>query len=253
MDYKYTGIILGKKDVGETDRIYTIYTFEMGKIRVLAKGVRRAKAKLAGYLEPITQAEIFIAKTKGLGKITGSIVGNNFVHIKSSIESMKQVFYVFRLLEKIITEQSQDENVSNLLKDYLETMEELSAEENLKNENKKNILTLGFLFKFLSELGYQMEVGKCIRCGKKLVSSENYFSAKRGGVLCLDCSPRENQKIKINDESIKFIRIFLKNKLTSLIKIDATTKDINRLRIIFSDFLGWVFGESGLAGKGFLW
>lgn len=253
MDYKYTGIILGKRDVGETDRIYTIYTFEMGKIRVLAKGVRRAKAKLAGYLEPITQAEIFIAKTKGLGKITGSIVSNNFPYIKSNIESMMQVFYVFKLLEKIISEQCQDENISNLLKNYLEVMEELSAEENPKNENKKNILTLGFLFKFLSELGYQVEAGKCVRCGKKLVSGENYFSAKRGGVLCWGCSSEENQKVKINDESIKFIRIFLKNKLGNLPKIDATSKDINQIKIIFSDFLSWVFGETGLAGKGFLW
>ena len=40
MDYKYNGIILSKKDVAETDRIYSIYTREAGKIRVLGKGVR---------------------------------------------------------------------------------------------------------------------------------------------------------------------------------------------------------------------
>ena len=253
MEYKYTGIILSKRDVGETDRIYTIYTFEMGKIRVLAKGVRRAKARLAGYLEPITQAEIFIAKTKGLGKITGSIVSNNFPYIKSNIESMKQVFYVFKNLERIISEQSRDENIAGLLRDYLEVMDNLSAEENIKNANKRNILTLGFLYKLLSELGYQVEADRCVKCEKRLIPQENFFSAQRGGVLCLSCASQESQKIKINDASVKLIRIFLKNKLPSLIKIDASDKDINQIKIIFSDFLGWVSHEGSLANRGFLW
>jgi DNA repair protein RecO (recombination protein O) len=243
MDYKYKGIILNKKDVGETDRIYTIYTFEMGKIRVLAKGVRKAQAKLAGYLEPITEAEIFIAKTKGLGKITGSIVSNNFLQIKSNIASMKQIFYVFKILEKIISEQNLDEKIYNLLQRYLEVMEDLSAEESLKNENKKNILTLGFLFKFLSELGYQVEADRCVRCEKKLIPLENYFSARRGGVLCSECAAQENQKIKVSDESIKFIRISLKNKISNLVKIEATDKDVNQIKIILSDFLSWAFGQ----------
>jgi DNA repair protein RecO (recombination protein O) len=243
MDYKYKGIILNKKDVGETDRIYTIYTFEMGKIRVLAKGVRKAQAKLAGYLEPITEAEIFIAKTKGLGKITGSIVSNNFLQIKSNIASMKQIFYVFKILEKIISEQNPDEKIYNLLQRYLEVMEDLSAEESLKNENKKNILTLGFLFKFLSELGYQVEADRCVRCEKKLIPLENYFSARRGGVLCSECAAQENQKIKVSDESIKFIRISLKNKISNLVKIEATDKDVNQIKIILSDFLSWAFGQ----------
>jgi len=243
MDYKYQGIILNKKDVGETDRIYTIYTLEMGKIRVLAKSVRKVRAKLAGYLEPITEAEIFIAKTKGLGKITGSIVGNNFLQIKSNISSMKQVFYVFKILEKIISEQNRDEKTFSLLQEYLKVMEDLSGEKSLKNENKKNILTLGFLFKFLGELGYQVEADRCVRCEKKLIPLKNYFSARRGGVLCLGCATQENQKIKVSDESIKFIRISLKNKISNLVKIDATGKDTNQIKIILSDFLRWAFGQ----------
>jgi DNA repair protein RecO (recombination protein O) len=253
MDYKYTGIILSKRDVGETDRIYTIYTLEMGKIRALAKGVRKAKARLAGYLEPITQAEVFLAKTKGLGKITGSIATNNFARIKSNMESMKRVFCAFKILEKIVSEQNADENAANLLREYLETMDKLPIEEETENENKKDILTLGFLFKFLGELGYQVEANRCVRCEKRLIAKENYFSAGRGGVLCSECAAKESQKIKISDESVKLIRIFLKNKIGSLVKINVTNEDASQMKIILADFLNWVFGGSGIARKGFLW
>ncbi len=54
MEYRYTAIVLGKKEVGETDRLYTFYTREQGKVRVVAKGVRKPEAKLAGQLENLS-------------------------------------------------------------------------------------------------------------------------------------------------------------------------------------------------------
>ena len=254
MEYKYQGIILSKRGVGETDRIYTIYTLEMGKIRVLAKSVRLPKAKLAGFLEPITLSEIFLAKTKGLGKITGSIVNNNFSQIKSNLVSMQKVFRVFKILEKVVTDQERDEKIFNLLKDYLETMDSLSSIDNSKNENKKNIVTLGFLFNFLGESGYQIEVGKCVKCDQKLQSQNNYFNAYLGGFLCEGCVFQEDKKTsdlwystrpsKADDNSIKIIRLFLRNKLANFVKIDASERDVRQIEIIFSDFLSWIFGKT---------
>lgn len=244
MEYKYHGIILNKKDVGETDRIYTIYTLEVGKIRVMAKSVRLPKAKLAGFLEPITSAEIFLAKTRGLGKITGAIVNNNFFYTKSDLESLQQIFYAFKIFEKIISDQERDEKTYNLLLEYLEVMNSLSAKDDSENGIKKEIVTLGFLFKFLSEMGYQVEAKKCVKCNKKLISKENFFSAESGGVLCAGCASQKNNKIKIDDESIKFIRLFLKNNLSGLVKLSSSNKDVNRIKKIFSDFLHWIFGQT---------
>lgn len=244
---------MNKTDVAETDRIYTIYTLEMGKIRVLAKSVRLPKAKLAGQLEPITEAEIFIAKTRGLGKITGTIVSGNFSRIKADLESMRQIFSIFKILERIISDQEGDKNIYLLLKDYLETMEKVSDGEATEKENKKSLVSLGFLFKFFSEMGYKVEVGGCVGCGKKLQSGKNYFSASRGGILCGDCAPKENMKIKIDDDSIKFIRVFLKNKIPNLIKLDVSRGNVVQIKNIFGDFLNWVFSENDIAKKGFLW
>jgi DNA repair protein RecO (recombination protein O) len=253
MEYKYNGIILNKKNVGETDRIYTLYTLEMGRIRILAKSVRLPKAKLAPFLEPLTQVEIFLAKTKGLGKITGAIVVNNFSHLKADLEATSQALFVLRIMEKMIREQEEDEKIFTLLQEYLEALEKLSGEEEEGNELKKNILTLGFLFKFFGELGYQLEVEKCVKCGKKLQSQENYFSASLGGVLGGECARAEKLKLKMNDDSIKFIRIFLKNKIANLVKLNASEKNVMELKGIFQSFFHWISSESGMANKGYLW
>ena len=238
MDYKYQGIILGKKDIAEVDRIYTIYTLEMGKIRVIGKGVRKPNAKLAGAIESVTYCEIFISRTKGLGKITGSIVVNNFPNIKSDIDFIQRVFYVFKILDKLISEQEKDEEIFYLILGYLESVERLSGD-----EAKLDILTMGLLFKLLSELGYGLEVERCTSCTGRLFQENNYFSVSRGGVLCKNCAASENKKIKISNEAIKIMRIFFKNRVENLIKLRVPAKDIQDLRLVMQEALVWISGN----------
>jgi DNA repair protein RecO (recombination protein O) len=238
MDYKYQGIILNKRDIGEVDRIYTIYTLEGGKIRILGKGVRKPNAKLAGNLEPITKAEIFVSRNRGMGKITGSIAINNFSNIKTNLDLITKVFYVFKLLAKIISEEEKDEKVFNLLEKYLSGMNKLS-----QDENKADILTLGLLFKILDEMGYRLEVEKCVYCEKKLLLENNYFSVSRGGILCHNCHSFEQKKIIVSNESIKLIRIFLQNKIENLVKLKVSQADINQLKLILNEATGWFVGD----------
>lgn len=235
MEYKYTGIILNKKDVGEVDRIYTIYTLEAGKIRVLGKGVRKPNAKLAGSLEPVTQAEIFLAKSRGMGKITGAIVLDNFTRIKADLELVSRVFYVFKILARIISDEEKDEKVFRLLEKYLSVMDGLPGE-----ESKADVLTLGLLFKVLDEMGYRLEVESCVHCGKRLLLENNYFSVSRGGVLCADCFRFENKRAPVSNESIKLIRIFLRNRLENFPKLQVADKDIGGLKIILQEALHWM-------------
>lgn len=237
MDYKYTGIILSKKDVGETDRIYTIYTEEAGKIRVLGKGVKKSNAKLAGHLEPLTLAEIFVAKSRGLGKITGSIVVENFVKTKADWESLKNIYYVFRIIEKMLSEEEEDAEIFKLISNFLYEIEKYSGK-----KDKMDIITLGFLFKFLSESGYKLEAEYCVICRKKIQKENNYISIGRGGILCQGCQTKENGKISIGIEAIKLIRIFQKNKIESLNKLKVLPRDVNNLKIIANEAFTWILG-----------
>ncbi len=237
MDYKYTGIILGKKDVGETDRIYTIYTLESGKIRVLAKSVRKANAKLAGFLENFNLAEIFIAKSQGMGKITGSLVINNFSEIKNNLETVRAVFDSIGLLNKMIKDESGDPKTFKLLREYLETMNEIAKE---NNQDKNEIISLGFSFKFFEELGYKIEVGNCAFCQEKIKEGNNFFDPQQGGIVCEKCLSNLKTRIRANTNAIKILRIFFQNNLKSLIKLKVDKKDLDNLKIIEREFLKWI-------------
>jgi DNA repair protein RecO (recombination protein O) len=190
---------------------------------------------LAGNLESITQAEIFLAKNRGMGKITGAIAINNFANIKTDLNKVNKAFYVFKILIQLISDEEKDEKVFQLLEKYLIILNNLTDE-----ENKADILTLGLLFKILDEMGYRLEVEKCVHCEKKLLLENNYFSISRGGVLCAGCFQLENKKMLVSNESIKLIRIFLQNKLENLIKLKVAQIDIDRLKIILSEAVNWV-------------
>lgn len=237
MDFKYSGIILSKRDVSETDRIYTIFTLESGKIKALGKGVRRPNAKLAGHLEPITYSEIFLSKGRGIGKLTGSGVVENFPKIKADIEALIQVSSAVKVLEKIIPEQQAEEKTFQLFSEYLNAMEDLSGK---NNPGKKAGITLGFFFKLLEESGYKLEIKRCVICGGRLQSGNNSFSASRGGVLCCNCQSLEQKKIRVVDSSIKFMRIFAQNKIGNLEKLSFSQKDLDNLRKIIKESLDWM-------------
>ena len=68
--YRVRGIVLRRLDLGEADRIITIFTSERGKLRIVAKGSRRPSSKMAGHLEPFCATRLLVARTRGLDIIS---------------------------------------------------------------------------------------------------------------------------------------------------------------------------------------
>jgi DNA repair protein RecO (recombination protein O) len=236
MEYKFTGIVLGKYNVGEADRIYTIYTLEKGKIKALAKGVRKSQARLAGSLENFSLVDLAIAKGKGTGKITGSIVENNFRNLRGNLEALQNVFEAVKILDKLTGLEEKDADMFNLLKDYLETADESS----LEKKEKISLITQGFILKLLDNLGYKIEVRSCVKCSAALPKNGNYFSAEKGGIICSACLTETGSRIGASDNVIKLIRIFFQNRIKSLLKLKVAPKDVDNLKMITREFIQWI-------------
>ncbi len=234
-EFKYTSIILGKKDVGEVDRLYFFYTEERGLVKVIGKGVRKSNAKLAGNLETGNLAEVLVVQGKGKGKIVGVIPRDNFLEIKNNPELALQIFEVFGKFMRLIQEEEKDEKLFEVLLDLLESINK----KDLRSE-KSRLFFLSFYFKFLDTLGYKIEVKRCVRCQSKLLPENNFFSVTDGGVVCSACSSGISRKIKIDSGSIKILRIFLENKISSLDKVVVSSGDLRTLENIRKIFLAWI-------------
>lgn len=142
--FKTEGIILKRTNYGEADRILTIYTSHHGKIRAMAKGVRKLQSRKAGSLELFNHATLFLIKGKNLDLVTEAQTINLFKSLRKNLIKVGIAYYLCELVDKLTPDNQPHEAVFELLK---ETFKKIGLKEN-------KILVREFEEELLHELGF---------------------------------------------------------------------------------------------------
>ncbi|HVX48010.1 MAG TPA: DNA repair protein RecO [Candidatus Saccharimonadales bacterium] len=112
---KTTGIILSRTDYGEADRILTVLTPDRGKLRLLARGVRKVKSKLAGGIELFSTSDITFIEGRGeLGTLISTRLIKHYGHIIDDIERVQLGYEIIKTLNRT-TEDHPDQEYYELL------------------------------------------------------------------------------------------------------------------------------------------
>ncbi|MDI6778342.1 MAG: DNA repair protein RecO [Patescibacteria group bacterium] len=231
---KFTSIILTSRDTNEFDRIYIMYTLEQGLVKAVAKGARKPTAKLTGHLEPGTLSEVYIARSRGLGQITGAITLHDFSNIKKDFEKLGSVLEIFRFFGKNFAEGEKDEKIFSLLKSFLSQSSTLGL--------GYGIITEAFWWKLFDLLGHRPEVMKCVSCRKKLAEkTKKFFSVEKGGIVCAGCVSNFSNLLSLTDNQIKLLRIFLGNPLRKIAKVKVNNEELEKLAKIRKAFRKYNF------------
>lgn len=113
--YKTEGIVLKRFNFGETDRLLTIFTKHDGKIKAIAKGVRRLKSRKAGDLELFNQLRLVIAEGKNLDMITEVELVQSFSQLRQNLKQVVQAFQIVEALDKLTPEGEPNQRLFALL------------------------------------------------------------------------------------------------------------------------------------------
>lgn len=149
--YTTEAIVLKRKNTGEADRILTLFTKEHGKIRVIAKGVRRIKSRRAGHLELFSRVFVTIHKGKSLDIVTEATRSIDATSISTTHDLTRLAFTYFlcELVDQLTAERQEHADVFTLLKDSLQYIALDPLPENQKQFSYKTTLgvlrALGFL------------------------------------------------------------------------------------------------------------
>lgn len=117
--YKTEGIIIKRVNFGEADRILTIFTKHYGRIKAIAKGVRRIVSRKAGNLELFNQVILFLSMGKNWDIITDVEVVNNFAKQRQELDWVGQAFQIAEVVDKLTAEREENRRVFKLLKNAL--------------------------------------------------------------------------------------------------------------------------------------
>lgn len=142
--YKTEGIILKRTNYGEADRILTIYTKHYGKIRVLAKGVRRITSRRGGNVELFNQAVIFLSQGKNLDSLQEAQVVNSFKSWRNDLKKVVVAYYFCELVDKLTPEGQANPKVFQLLSRFLEKIATASLPELVRSFEEVLLTELGF-------------------------------------------------------------------------------------------------------------
>lgn len=120
-------IVLSRTDFGEADRILTLLTPEYGKLRVMAKGVRRVKSKLAGGIELFSVSDIAFIKGRGdIGTLLSSRLYKHYGNIVKDIERTMLGYDLIKQLSRAIEDEPGPEYFE-LLRQTIEALDDFSV------------------------------------------------------------------------------------------------------------------------------
>ncbi|MEO8323435.1 MAG: DNA repair protein RecO, partial [Actinomycetota bacterium] len=195
--YKDEGIVLKTIKLGEADRIVTLFTRENGKVRAVAKGIRKTKSRFGGRLEPFTRVDLMIYKGKGaLDTITAADIVTSFDSVRNDYLRLTSGAAVVELVEKISEERERSFPTYSLLLGALEALAAGGA----------NVVP-AFLVKLLSISGYHPHLTVCAGCSRAdgLVA----FSPALGGVACDACRREDTGAVRLTPGGLVLLQRLL--------------------------------------------
>jgi len=176
--YRTPAIVLKRQDFGEADRILTLFTPAQGKLRVIAKGVRKITSRKSGHVELFTYSNLLIAKGRNLDIVTQAETIKPFRALREDLSRITYACYVAELVDQFTEDRDENRPLFDLL---LAALQALCETDDLQRTARH------FELRLLDAVGYRPQLFRCVQCGREIEPVDNFFGLEVGGVLCPKC------------------------------------------------------------------
>ncbi len=177
--FRTQGIVLRARDLGEHDRLITLYTRELGRLTAVARGARRLRSRFGGALELFTWGEAvgFEREGRELVQLDHFDILRSFRRLRDDLERLGQGARMVEALARLTGERDPHPACFALLLRALRALETGAAAR----------VQLAFTLRLLDLLGHRPRLDRCVRCVRALGTATITFDPDRGGVVCGSC------------------------------------------------------------------
>lgn len=145
--YKAEAIILSRKNYGEADRIVTVFSRQYGKLRLMAKGVRKVTSRRGPHLEVFSHCSLMIRKGRGMDTIGDVEPIEVYEHIRNDLTRVGLAFLYCELVSSLLADNQEHEDVFFLLVEALRALD-------TENQNTRYLQSREFTLELLWVLGF---------------------------------------------------------------------------------------------------
>ncbi len=184
MTYHATGIVLRREAWRESARLYTVYTREAGKLLAVGRGTRKILSKLAAHLEPYSAADLFLAKGRKLETVCGAMMTRSPEAFAGDPSRHAAAAFVADAVDHFVKFGERDERLWDLIDRFFAECGFVPVEQIRERLG-------GFVWDFMSRLGYQPKLGECSECGRDIRAEVVRFMPAGGTATCRECPESE--------------------------------------------------------------
>ncbi|HEX6568769.1 MAG TPA: DNA repair protein RecO [Acidimicrobiales bacterium] len=171
--YRDRGVVLRTYRLGEADRIVVLLTRGHGKVRAVAKGVRKTKSRFGGRLEPLSHVDLLLYEGRGdLDIVSQAETVDHFAHVRDDLDRLGRAVAMLEAADQLALEREPNARLYEMLVGALRTLADQDAP----------LVEPAFLLKALALEGFRPQVEACVACGSEgpLVS----WALEEGGLRC---------------------------------------------------------------------
>jgi len=174
------GIVLQTWDLGEHDRLVTLYTREHGRLAAVARGARRLRSRFAGALELFTWGDAvgFEREGRALVRLDHFDIREPFRRLREDLERLGQGARMIEAVARLTAERDAQPLCFALLLRGLRALDAGTGPARVQ---------LAFTLRLLDLLGHRPRLDRCGRCGRPVGTQGVSFEAAEGSVVCGRC------------------------------------------------------------------
>jgi DNA repair protein RecO (recombination protein O) len=199
--YREQGVVLRGYKLGEADRILVLMTQGSGKVRAVAKGVRKPTSRFGGRLEPYTHVDVSLHQGRNLDIVSQVEVVDAFRKLRADYDRMTAGTAMLEAVDQVAEEGEPAVRLFLLLVRGLRALDAEPAD--------PSVVLDAFLLKLMAAEGYRPALADCAACGRP--GPHARFSVARGGALCANC--RTGVETVLRDGTIPLLSALLDGEL----------------------------------------
>jgi len=227
---KTEAVVLRQHDFGEANKVVTLYTENFGKLRAVAKGVRRTKSRFGSSMELFSynQLMLYMQKKRDLCIVTGSNIIRSHKELRENFDWFVTGSCIAELADKLTEPEEPNRYLFSLI---------LDAFHQIPGQDRDIIIAI-FVTKFLANLGYRLNLEKCVVCERPVALTEQKkLSIQQGGLLCARCQSRDLQAMDVSSLALEYLKKFEIINLGKIGKIDVEIPVKDELKRIVHFYL----------------
>ncbi len=240
--FRAEAVVLRHNDWGEADRLLVLFTRKLGKIRAIAKGVRKPRSRKAGHLEPFTRVDLLLARGRDLFIVTQAETVKVYLPIRQDLLLVGYASYIVELLDRFIYEEGENRAIYRLLTD---TLERISTHPN------PEVAVRYYEVRLLDLVGFRPQLFKCVKCEAEIQAEDQFFSAEQGGVLCPACGNGVPGARPIRMLPLKYLRHFQRSSYNKSSRAPITPGVNHEMEVLMQHYLAYLL-ERGLNTPSFI-